>query len=565
MSIPTVPGSEMDVSTPGQGAKGDMSAATAPARATMAAIDSRYRGVKAVASGIEEVGDQFGRLASDMDKVHRATIAADADFKMRAAQQSLTESLRGDENEKNWPERAQQTYEQVHDDIFSSHNVPPGMRAQLDASVREWGQTLQIKTQTLAQVQSINRAELSIKKSYDEAGRDQDAQGMLNAVKLGRSSKLDPVAMDEMEQNIPRALALTSIETGMQTNPKGTHDLLASGGSLPIADQNGNAIVPKKVFPPKELTALIDHASSEAKKWQTGNLEKMLEQDRDPMTGMVPEANIRKAMKAGLIDSIAGENKIKAQDREIAAKTNKEKATLLSADRQQASLLNSRMTDPTLWGSNPSDFAHELISDAASINDAAVRAKVISDVHKHEASIKKTGQTAEAPIERQIMSLIREDRDTQGAMAPLAVTDIAADPGSKGFMGFLKKNATPEQTQYKMVPGGIAAIRKMNDDTFALTFGDKTTKDEVIQNINVHAARVENEMREWFKTDEGQKATFEKANAHRQEIERPYVMDSVCRVLSKKAPMMINTPNEAKALAPGTPFMTPDGQLRYAR
>lgn len=560
--IPTVPGSEIDVNTVGPGAKLDPGAMTAPARAAMDAVGTRYRSQKAIAGGLEDLGGAFEGLAGDMMKVRRAKVAADADVSMRAAQQSFLESIRGDQNEADWGNRAREVYETTRDKVLSSGQIPPNMRGELDSSLKSWGQSLQIHAQTMAAVQTVNRAEVSIKKSYEEAGRDGDAQGMLNAVRLGRSSKLDPVAMDEMEANIPKNLALTAIEQGLRNNPQGTHDLLVAGEALPIADAKGQPIIPSKVFAQKEYQALVNAARTQAAAWQRSNFEGMLQESTDSITGFVPESVIRDKIASKEISAKAGQALIDAQDRKLKAQTAEESREALRVDRDAYNVLESKVHDPLAWGDKPDEYANELIADAAGISNPALRHRAINDANKQLLAVKKKGQLDVKPIESQVMALMRADMELNGAMLPVQPVEVAGEPARKGFLGIGRKDPSLASTKYLAVAGGLSAVRKMDDAAIKDAFGLDATKDQVIQEIQVHHARLENQMREWFKTEEGQKATFEQANAHRMEIERPYVMDAVKATLAKRAPVQITSKKEFDDLPAGAPFVW-NGRLGY--
>lgn len=551
MNIPTVPGSELDINTPASAVKLDASA-----------LGARTRGTLAIAGAVEGLGEEFHQLGAQLTKVRDARIAADADFRMRAAQHAFVQSTQGDENEAEWGERATQTFQTVRDDLYAANNVPPSMRPQLEEQLKGWGQTLQIKAATMAAVQSVNRATVAVRKSYDEAGRDGDALGMANAVTLGRASHLDPVDMDQMEVAIPRTLALTAIENGLRTNPQGTHELLASGASLPVVDQHGKPIVPSKVFPQKELQSLVTASRVQAANWQKTNFEGMLQDATDPITGVVPDDVIKAKVDSGEINVRAGKALMDAQDRKLKAEktaTETENRRALAdfdrEDRDRYNVVQSAIHDPAQWSASPEEYAAQLTTQAAEISNKARRAQAIGDINRQMAAVKKTGQLAQRPLETQIMALMREDRESQGAMVPLAVADVAASKGSSGFLGIGKSAATEARTTYQSISGGITAIRKMDENEIKDTFGVTATKDSVIDSINVHAARLENEMRDWFKSPEGQKATFEQANAHRQELERPYVMDAVRSTLSKKAPAEVTTREEFDLLPSGAPFI----------
>lgn len=555
MSIPTVPGSEINFSTPQKGAKLDAGALAAPARARLEGSDSRYRSSQQTGAAIETAGSALGSLGEDMLKVRRANVAADSDFRMRAAQQSFLESIRNDQNEHDWTERAATVAQQTRDDIFASHNVPPGMRAELDNSIKGWGQALQIKTQTMAAVQSINRAEVSVRKSYDEAGRDGDAVGMANAVQLGRSSKLDPVTMDEMEKNIPHALAMTAIENGLRANPQGTHDLLASGEALPIHDQTGKEIVPSKVFAPKELQSLVVASRVQAAAWQRANGEELLQTAADPITGMVPENTIKGKMAKKEISEAFGRSLLASQERKLKAEqsaTEKENRDSLVAfdreDRDRSNLVQAQISNPAQWSASPDEYAARLTEAAAEISNPARRERAIADINRQLAAVKKTGETAERPIERSMYELMSRDLAEQSAMVPIGVADVAAENH------FFKAN-TAASTLYTPISGGLAELKKKDDLEIESLFGKGTKKEDVVRAAEVHAARLKDQMRRWFQTPEGSKATFEQADAHRRELERPYVMEAVKATLSKRVPVQVTTREEFDALPPGAPFV----------
>jgi hypothetical protein len=279
-NIPTVPGSEQDIHTPERNVQLNAGALAGP----------RLRGAEAVAGAIEGVGDVAAGFQADMAKVRFARISADADLKMRAAQQAFIESTKGDSDEQQWQERAKSMADKVRTDIFSQNGgIPPGLRPQLNIALDSWGQGLQIQAKTMSNLQSINRAQGTLYADYQEAGRDGHADHMAAIVKLGRSSKLDPVMMDEWERNIPKIVASSAIEQGMATNPAGMTDVLEAsmkyGAPLPdnVLDQNGNLISPKKVFSPQAMERLISEGRRQTNTWQAGNFNQALANyDQDP-------------------------------------------------------------------------------------------------------------------------------------------------------------------------------------------------------------------------------------------------------------------------------------------
>lgn len=576
MSVQTVPGSEIDINTPQTAVKLDAGALSAGGRGKMA-----------IAGAVAGLGEEFQQLSQDLTKVRDARIAADADFRMRAAQHAFVQSTQGDENEQEWSQRASQTFDSVREGLYADHKIPPAMRGQLDDQLKGWGQTLQIKAATMAAVQSVNRATVAVQKSYDEAARDGDALGMANAVQLGRQSKLDPVDMDKLEQSIPQAVARQAIEQGMAANPQGTHDLLLSGGSLPVADQNGKPIVPKKVFSPRDLEAMIVRSKTEANKWQTENLVRMQAEDADPLTGFIPDNKIKAAISDGNINARAGANLLASQNRTIqaaAAQQNRESFGLVETgvrdpiawgnipedyaaklveeakktisdpvlqaravndvhrqlaavnvkrDENRAALLKSDIMNRDAWGVDPDTHLSDLVADAMKIGDPSLRQRLINDAKGQLAAIKKTGQLEQKPVERLIFSQMAEDRSQNDVTVPLTTETVK---GKRNFPDLW--NRAPDTIMHARIAGGLATIRdpeKLPDEEIVKRFGEGATRELLLQSEQLHYAQIQEKMSAWFKDPSNAKATYEQANKYRLELERPYVFQAVSGSLAPKA------------------------------
>lgn len=564
-NVQTVPGSEIEVNTPGAGVHVDDGS-----------VGATFRGAQAMAGAVSDIGDMAGHLAGQLQRAREAGIAADVDLKMRAGRQSLIESLRNDSNEANWKQTAEETADKVRDDIFSDNaKLPPGMRQQVDTAYKSWRGSLMIETNTLANVQTINRAWGRTKQDYQEKLRDGDAPGAMANLELARRTKIaDPAEIDALERSIPRTIATNYIETGLNENPKGTLDMLKSGATLPVVDQNGEEISPKKAFSAKELQQLTNTARVRTDAWQKENFEQMIAKQVDPTTGYVSEALIEDGVKSGQIDAVTGRNFIAAQDRHLKQQVREEDALRKAGQREDTARFNAdnrnqynltmaKIHDPTAWGVDPDGHAKELIAEAAKIADPVLRQQAINGANKELASVKKTGQTSASATERQMIELMNRDRQTQGAMLPLSISETAQEEkpsflgiGAKGGRtGSVPGEVIPAQTKYSVIPGGIGAINKMTDEEIKANYGLDASKDSVIQEINTHSAKLQSEMRDWFKTPEGQKATFDQANEHRMKLERPWVMEAVRSSLEKKAPAVATTKEEVDALPSGAIFM----------
>lgn len=551
MAIPTVPGSEIDVQTPTKGVQ-----------VSPGAFQSEG-GRRAMAGAFGEVSNVAGDFEGDLIKAHEAGVAADVDLKLRTARQSFLDSLRNDSNEgwrgpndSNWKDRASELSTQVSDDIFSSHTgVTPGMKKQMQSAVKSWSGSLSIEAQSAANVQMTNRAWGRTQQDYQEALKDDHADHAMNLLENARRNDLAaPELLDQMERDIPKTVASNYISNGLATNPKGTMDLLKSGGSLPAVDQNGARIVPSKVFSNKEFEQLLNTSRIRTAAWQKTNAESMLKDDVDTTTGFVPEQVIRQKMAGGEVEERFGMSLIKSQDAALKTKTREEAVALKQEDRNKYNLITARAHDSTAWGSEPDEYAHILTQDAANISDPALRQQAINETNHQLGAVKKTAATADRPVERQMYELMNKDLMTQGAMVPVSPQDIEATKGTTHFFG-KDDPSTPASTKYVHIPGGLGALDKLKE-----VGGDSpwpfpgVSKEKVVAAANDHNARLQSQMREWFSTKEGQGATFEKADEHRKGLEKPYVMDAVRNSLSRKAPVSITTKEDFDQLPSGAPF-----------
>lgn len=592
MAIPTVPGSEQNVNTPQQAVHIGAGALAAPARATLSAIDSRYRGVRETLGALEGAGNVLGGLAEDMLKVRDTATAADAGSKMIVAQQSFLESLQGDKDEKGWVERAKTMADEVSTGILSG-DVSPRMRRQLQQQLKGWSQSLQIDTATRANLQTINRATLNVQTFYDQAARGGDANLMAAAVAQGRASKLDPVKMDALEQNIPRALAATAIENGLTTNPKGTLDLLKSGASLPIVDQHGKPIEPKKIFSPQELERQITNAHSVADQWQTANFQNMKVNNADDR-GNVPNTVIDQNVASGAIKPIDGKTLKISQDRatklaqkkqdettssmihsetfdaltweggiEDADKTHarlisetesiadaKEKAKAISQidthyvaavrhiDNATKNELLSVIRDATAWAGDPDAQLASINTRSLAITDKTLQQEVINAAQKQRQAIAKTGQTAERLVEKEIYAKMRADR-ANALLLPLT----SERPDDPLYPGQLKAGRIVGGMKSLTDPKGPDNPNYLTDEMIKQKFGDKMTRERLIDAELSLAVKNEQKMALFFK--EKPDATIDEANAYRKELEKPYVMDRVKQALSPSVSRPAQPPNAA--------------------
>jgi hypothetical protein len=560
--IPTVPGSEIDYNAPARAVK-----------LNAGALEGAQRGRMAEAGALGGYAEQLGGLETDLIHARNARIAADVDLRMRSARQSYLESINNTDagwkspNDSTWKQGAKALSDQVREDIYGNHEkIPPMMKQQIDAAFNSWQGSLLIETQSMASAQMVNRAWGDTKRDYAEKLNDGDAVGALHSLNLARSTKIaDPAEIDALERDIPKTIARNFIETGLSTNPQGTAELLASGASLPAMDQNGVRIVPSKVLTPKDLEDYQKKAHTLTDTWHKGNLDNLLKPTteggaRDPVTGITDDEAIQEAMTNRQIEQRAGLGILASNERLRKAKTEEDAKKIKKDDDDARARVEANVRNPNAWGVNPGEYAKSLRADAAnSITNPTTRQQTFDLIDNQLNNVLKTGETKERPVEKQMYDLINQDRDTVGAMVPVAPVDVAEVKAQGGHWQSVVEGK-PATTRYVSIQGGLAAVKK---DDFDMAQFPGMTKDQVVSAINDHAAKLGSQMAEWFKTKEGRDATFDEADAHRKTLERPWVMDAARNALSKKAPARPANEDEVKALPSGAPFIL-NGKL-YTR
>lgn len=511
--------SEIDVNTPQKAVHLDEGA-----------LNARYRGRVEVADAIGGFAQQAEGFEADMLKAKNAGIAADVDLKMRTARQTFLESLQNDPNQDTWQERASQTADSVQESISATHEgIAPAMRKQVDSAFKSWKGSLMVETQTMANIQTINRAWGKTKEDYQESLKDGQADHAMNLLQNAKSSKLaDPAEIDQMERAIPKTIALNYISNGLQANPKQTTDLLRSGASLPANDQYGRPIVPSKVLSPKEMDQLLIKGRSETLKWQAGNAEQMMMKDADPDTGFIPEDTIRQSMASGNIAEQWGMNKIASQDRKIKAQKvaddqerKKGLREISAADSNTHALVSSLAKDSNAWEGDPESYQAELISATAAITDPAKRQSAINEVHRQYASAKKTGQTAEKPVEREIYKQGEQSME-QGLFKPATAGGVEADvPIVIPVFGKI--------WSVKKVVGQQAVDPKRDKK-----WQETATENEIAQ-AHINHARWQTQMESWFKTQKPDDPSLpEKAEKYGNSLMKDLVEKQVQEAMTKK-------------------------------
>jgi len=322
---------------------------------------------------------------------------------------------------------------------------------------------------------------------------------------------------------VPGIAAEARADTAINSNPITAPDVIQT-----LKDK----INPKKF-------EVINKASIEARsKAQALNADQLSQQIDDS-----PDHTIEPAMLKGWRDAKkitdSQYDRLNSRMKNYTAQEAKEQTDEMYKAMQQARDTDW-VTDP-----NPQKTAKDLKELGLGWKNPALRLKLNEYIDREMASAKKWGESTERPVERQVLDQMKQDREKDSAFLPMT-------PEKKGESHWYGNEAdTPSQH----VPGGVSAIRKMTPEQIKDTFGEKATKESVLEAEKAHAGEMFIKMQEWFKDPANKDADYEKANAYRQTLEKPYVMDSVKQSLLKDHPVAITSEEEFNQLPSGASFI----------
>ena len=534
-SIPTVPGSEIDVNTP-----------VGAVRRSPAVAGDIMRGGQALARGISDVGEFAAQVEDNIQKARELGIAADVDLKLRTARQTFLENLKNSGDETKWSQSASELAQTTQESILSQDHVPPGMRPQINSAFKAWQGSLLTETQALANQQTINRAWGRVQADYSESLKDGHADHAAALIEQARARKLtDPAALDQMERDIPKVIAQNAIETGIGNNAHGTVQMLESGAAIPFSDHNGKPIFPKKALDARTFDTLLKQAKEAEAGKQTEFYGQVLgDYEADPAhpptsddfktwvdTGQM-SARSAKQMQGMIYQT--QQRDVKARAAELNEKKNDIMWQIerydLKADQAPKQTVQRWVDEAS---SLPPQYAKPIL---------AMAQNKLASVNRTEAAEQKP---AEAAVYRKIeeitsLAVAKPQTPVPGTPAVSAVHHyfFGADEPAKaaGPVTFVDYNGPITGERNENNP----PIDKMTPAEIEANFGKGVKKEEVLAAINGYQAHLADQMRTWFATQDPKKPpTEEQAMAHLSELEKPYNMAMVKNKLKPaEAPQM---------------------------
>ena len=245
--------------------------------------------------------------------------------------------------------------------------------------------------------------------------------------------------------------------------------------------------------------------------------------------GIIPDHVIKDAMSGPnpQIEPKAGEILLKTQARQ----TYKE-------DDDNRKLLMAGVRNPDEWKTDPAQAQHDFLQEAAGIKNPQVRAEAVSEINRQAASVAKTGNTAERPLERQALQGLKTD--------PL---NVAAK-------------------QIKSLTEKLGDDYLVSDADIKARYGGQT-RDEVVRGLQLDEADQRDKMHQFFqdhaKDHAGQGPTEHETEAYREGlVMAPHIAKAAAQVAT--TPYGANPAGLAKIqenLAAGKPWY--DGSPQTVR
>lgn len=529
--LPIVSGSE--VSTPMSTVKLD------PAAFRQAAL---MKGKVAGALG-DNIGGFFQQVSDNVQEARNARHVFDAHLTLNKTKDQFLSDIQTNpqlaSDPKTWLPEYKQRMEQARQQIMDKDGLGPKVKRNLDMMTQNFAQqsTAEINTAALLRETADNK-EAGILTATYAAQNGKEAEAIEIFKSLNRIGIDGPKVTAARIAQVPGIAAEANADTAINTNPITAPDVI---------QQFKDKINPKK-YPGIESRAY--EARYAAQSGYADKLGKMI--DDNPDHTIEPKM-LQGWRDAGKIDTQQYDrlnNRIKSY---ALAATKEKNAKAKELDKTETNEWNVAMMQvhDVNWTNDktPQETAKNLKALGLGWQNAELRRKLNDYVDQQMKSAAKEGKSAERPVEKEIMDNLREDREYNDSMVPIAPE---VEEASSGFLGIGKH---PESVKYNPVPGGLNAIRKMSPDAIESTFGKGMTKEKVLAAEQLHYATIQGKMRDWFADPANKDADYEKANAYRQTLEKPYVMDSVKQSLLKDHPVAITSEEEFNQLPSGASFI----------
>ena len=499
-NIPTIPGTQF-VATQQIGTKIN-------AAPRLAALGGVKQAAQAAAGAI---GESAQAITAYEDKKRQAEEVAafnQASIVMRSATSAYREQIAKNPDYNSYVPEWQKQASAIRDQILAYPSLKGMAKKQMARALDSWQAETNSEFQHASDVRGTTSrrtiATLAAEKAYQEGNFKGGDSAIDGAVKVG---DMWPEQGLKLKASGKRTAELSQIETGIRVNPKALIDDIHAGHFKSVTAH--------------QLETATTQARAQVARNQSDNLGNLLQElDANPM--QMTDDRLKQEVKAGSITQ-RGADSIKAKRDRTNLKTASDDYNVLYMMIDRHDFTKDQV---------PEEAAKDFREEAAALPSNFQRELNHALTAKMNAA-KNSAQRDEKPVETQMLNLMAEDREHAGAFVPLTNKDTTT--GSLWW-----KKTTTEQMPFD---GGLSTLRRMlmGSDTIAgmskdqieQMFGKGQTARSVLEAEQTQFAKQYNQMREWFKTPQGQKATFEQANAMRQQLEAPRKSAAAAVVLKR--------------------------------
>jgi len=454
----------------------------------------------------------------------------------------INKGMPDDQIVSNWENQFQQWKAQQVDNY--SNKLSPEARTHLEGAWDQGGISTRGEFQLVAEHKAIQRRRGTLHalgREFENSGDEE--QGRLYGEALDKSAEFGDITEAERDVKktmIPQRVQISQALHGINSDQLTTLDTLQKlqgNGFSQIKDEN-------------ERRRLISFAQTKIRTNQGNYVETLSDQMDNSPTQTLPQTTIDKARDSKLISARAWRSL-----------TYRNKRVDNNVDKNQAALIESDLIDSDfVKAENRDDLLAEYKDRIASIHSPQLRNQLkIRLMNKYGAAEKQMMSDEKPEIQTQLTAM-KQDFDNGTAFVPMT----QGKPASSGW--FTDTPAEPP----KHVLGGIKAIEKMSDDDFKANFGADAKRADVIE-----AARLNYSVKQKQFLDIVHRATAQQLadpnwlNDQRNLVERGDAMNAVKSSLAVPSGSMrtFNSPQEVRdaKLPPNTPYLTPDGKVRYSK
>ena len=515
-ALPIVQGSLVD--TPIGGVKMDPSAFRQAALAP---------GKIAQAVG-EDVGGFFQDVSQKLQANFNAQQVFKADIALRNTKDQFTADLVNHPDPGTWLPQWKDQVAAQKDAILNDPKNGPQVKRQLGMMVGTWEQatTSEIKIQALRKqvADTTTTAKIAAEK-YAQDGHIEEAN---NVVKAAIENHADPVDMKNFASGLPRVAAKSQALLVIDNNPGNAPEILKNDDKL------------QKTMGPVVFNSLLGVAHERQNQFYSSNYNDTREEIQAAGGSIDPEVLKRKVafhqLTQRMADSLTG----------LMRRENYQN------DKGTYDFARTMVQDHD-WENDqkPQDFKRQLIETFGIKNDA-LSYSLGQSIDTAISKAKNNAAKEEKPVESQIFSELKEDREHNGYTTP-STSEI-----QKGATHWFSANE-PDKVVHNQLLGGLAALRnpeKMSDDEIQKFFGQGVKREDVIRAEQTKYNTIQEKMRQWFSDPNNKGADYDQARDYLRKLEAPYVMPAATQQIKQAsdkkdaaAAWVMANPNDPRAAA----------------